>query len=64
MPKESREIALLDYTFVFNPREVWARRSDFESALATLLKTQGLEAEIIKTVGSDKRVLHIYSTKR
>jgi hypothetical protein len=57
----NKRIALLEYSFLFEPDTTWQRLSDFEDDLARFFRDNGLEAEIVKTVDGQvgNRVLWI-----
>lgn len=61
----NKNMAFLDYTFLFNPVETWQHLSQFESDLADFFATLGLEAEIVKSVNGQpgKRLLLIQRVK-
>ena len=44
------QMALLDYTFLFDPSESWSNLSQFEADLIKFFVDRGMEAETIKTV--------------
>ena len=57
MPKE---VAILEYTIIFDPSETWAHLSDMERDLAEFLKLKGLQAQIVSPLNSPtKRVLYL-----
>jgi len=61
MPTQSKTIAMLEYTFLFDPKELWRTRSDFEYDFAKFLKEYGIVAEFVPNEGGDfKRVFHLY----
>jgi hypothetical protein len=56
-----KQVACLDYTFMFDPSEVWQHASQFESSLAGYLSDMGFETQIIKPLGysSGSRIIYI-----
>lgn len=40
-----KNVALLQYTFIFDPSETWVRASDFEHTLERVLGAMGLEPQ-------------------
>lgn len=56
----SKQIALLEFSVMFDPAETWAHMYEFEASFANFLKFIGLEAEVMMPVGmGTKRVLFI-----
>lgn len=55
-----KQIAYLEYTFIFDPSEAWQSGSKFERDLADFFAAHGFEAEVVETVGNaSRRVLSI-----
>lgn len=56
-----KDVAFLEYTFMFNPVDTWQNLYQFEDQLAEFFKTKGLEANIVKTVAgqSGRRIMMI-----
>lgn len=54
-------MALLEYTFLFDPVETWQHLYQFEESLASYLAKIGFEAQVVKSVdgGNGKRVMII-----
>ena len=54
-------LALLKYSFMFNPVETWTNLYQFEQDLNAFLTAQGMEVEVIKSVegGSSDRIMFI-----
>lgn len=46
----SKEIAFLEYVFMFDPSETWSNIYDFEDQLSQFFNDKGLEAVIVNTV--------------
>ena len=55
-----KQIALLEYTFMFDPVTTWQRGSQFEKDLSDFFAAHGYEANILETTGnSNRRILYI-----
>ena len=55
-----KQLAYLEYTFIFEPQNTWQSGTAFERSLADFFAAHGLEAEIIETVGNvARRVIEI-----
>lgn len=54
-----KDVAFLEYAFMFNPNETWTHLHQFESDLADYFKTLGLEAEIVNSANGQpgKRIM-------
>ena len=51
MDKTKTEVAFLEYSFLFNPREIgWPTIQDFERDLADYFMANGVEAKVLKTI--------------
>lgn len=46
----SKKLALLEYSFLFDPKETWQHLSQFENAFAKFLKQYGMEGQIIDSI--------------
>ncbi len=56
----AKPIALLEYTFIFDPSETWSSGYQFEKTLADYYGAHGVEAEIIPTQGgTGRRVIYL-----
>jgi len=53
----AKKLAFLDYTFVFNPSETWSHLHEFEADLARHFRQVGLDAEIVRGMGSSGRTM-------
>jgi hypothetical protein len=53
----AKQLAYLDYTFVFDPSQTWSHLHEFEADLARHFKQVGLEAEIVRGMGSTGRAM-------
>lgn len=56
---KDKEVAFLEYAFMFDPSETWSNLYQFEDALAKYFDECGLEAVVVKTVTGQagKRIL-------
>ena len=56
-----KNIALLDYLFLFDPSETWSNLYQFEADLTRFFEERGLIVSVIKTVdgGTGRRILMI-----
>jgi len=45
-----KQIAFLEYAFMFDPTETFANVYDFENQLADFMKSRGYEARVLDTV--------------
>ena len=55
-----KQIALIDYTFMFDPVTTWQRGSQFERDLENFFAAHGYEAEVVETTGNtNRRILYI-----
>lgn len=56
-----KDIAFLEYAFLFDPTETWSNLYQFEQMLGKYFDTLGFDATIVKTVekGAGKRILFI-----
>lgn len=55
-----KQIAYLEYTFIFDPAETFQSGTKFEKFLADFFGDMGYEAEVVETVGNaSRRVLNI-----
>jgi hypothetical protein len=54
-----KQLAYLEYKFLFDPSETWAHVHEFESGLADYLSERGLEAQFIETVGTGTKIMLI-----
>ncbi len=54
-------IALLKYSFMFDPNETWSNLYQFESDLNMFFSGKGMEVEIVKTVEGavNDRIMYI-----
>lgn len=53
-----KKLAILEYSFLFNPENTWSTGYDFEVDLSVFFKTHGFNAEIVETTGnSGKRII-------
>lgn len=66
MAKQSKNLAFLEYSFLFDPTETWQYLSKFESDLAKFFGSLGYQAEIIRTVEGQvgRRILYIRKVKQ
>ena len=56
----AKSLAYLDYTFIFDPSEVWGNITDVEKDFGIFLSERGLEGEILVPMGVvNKRVVLI-----
>lgn len=56
----SKQIAILEYSFMFDPSETWSNGSQFEAKLADFFSAYGFEAEVIESRGgTGRRVVYI-----
>lgn len=55
------EYALIEYIFVFSPRDTWASIVEFEIAMEKFLGENGMEMQVVKNVegGNSRRMLLI-----
>lgn len=61
MPRTSKQIAYLEYTFIFDPKELWTTMQDFEYDFAKFLKQHSIQAEFVDNImGDKKRIFHLY----
>jgi len=60
-----KELAFLEYMFMLDPAGPWQHLSEFESDLRKFFIANGLEAEIVRTVGGQqgKRILFLKKKK-
>jgi hypothetical protein len=55
-----KQIAYLEYTFIFDPSETFQSGTKFEKFLSDFFNDMGYEAEVVETVGNaSRRVLSI-----
>lgn len=55
-----KQVAILEYTFLFDPEETWDSGSKFEANLADFFAAHGYEANVVETRGtSSRRVIHL-----
>lgn len=60
MASGKKQIAYLEYTFIFDPSETWQSGYKFERDLSDFFGAYGFEAEVVETVGNaSRRVLQI-----
>lgn len=60
-----KQIAILEYTFMFDPAQTYTSGTDFEVDLAVFFKSKGYEAQIVDTRGgTGRRVLWISRVDR
>ena len=54
-----QNLALLEYTFMFDPSDAWSSLYQFESTLSKFFDSLGLEAQVVKAIegGNSKRML-------
>jgi hypothetical protein len=57
----AKQVAFLEYSFIFDPVSTWQHLSQFEGDLADFFRAHGLEAEILNPVGGQvgRRILLI-----
>ena len=56
----SKQVALLEFSIMFDPSETWSHMYEFEATFAAYLKSIGLEAEVMMPVGQGtRRVIYI-----
>jgi hypothetical protein len=55
------DLAFLQYMFLFEPTSTWQHLSQFEGDLADFFRANGMEAQVVKTVGGQigQRILYI-----
>jgi hypothetical protein len=54
------KIAMLEYSFIFDPDEVWSRGWEFEIDLVDFFNSKGFKAKVIETSGNaSRRVLYV-----
>lgn len=51
----ARKIAVLEYSFIFDPSDTWSSGYEFENQLADYFAAHGIEAEIVETAGGTGR---------
>ncbi len=44
----------LEYTFIFDPAELWRTRSAFDSDLSALFKARGMQAEMVESSNKEE----------
>ena len=44
-----KNLALLDYTFLFDPSELWTNTSQFEGALYKFFEERGIDCQTVTT---------------
>jgi hypothetical protein len=56
-----KQMAFLNYTFLFDPSSTFSQAYQFEDALANFFGEYGLEATVIKTIGNPQgnKMIHI-----
>lgn len=59
-----KQVALLDYKFLFDPSECWSSVWEFESDIGKFFDACGLEAQIIKGVDGQAGARVIFLTKK
>lgn len=52
-------VALITYSFLFDPGETWAQLSSFEQDLNAYFNDRGMEARVIQPLGSGNKIIHI-----
>lgn len=61
MLKKCKDIALLEYKFIFDPNKTWGRLSEFEADLAAVFRLSGLDVELVNNANDEsERILYIY----
>ena len=56
----SKQVALLEFSIMFDPSETWSHMYEFEATFAAYLKSIGLQAEVMMPVGQGtRRVVYI-----
>lgn len=59
-----KNLAFVEYTFLFDPGEAWTRVSDLEADLGAFFSSKDLEAEIVTPVGvTSKRIIFVTKKK-
>ncbi len=55
------EYALIEYIFVFDPRDTWASLPEFEISMKRFLNEEGMDMQIVKNVegGNSRRMILI-----
>lgn len=56
-------LVILQYSFMFDPSEVWNKMSEFEADFAAYLRSKGLEAQTVTPIGASQKVLIIQKQK-
>ena len=57
----AKKLAYLEYCFLFDPGQLWTRASEFDKELLNFFEINGMDAEIITTVGSTaKKMIYLY----
>ena len=51
----SKQVALLEFSIMFDRRETWSHMYEFEATFAAYLKSIGLQAEVMMPVGQGTR---------
>lgn len=52
-------VALLTYSFLFDPSETWQQLSQFEQDLNAYFNDRGMEARVIQPLGAGNKIIHI-----
>lgn len=56
----AKQIALLEYTFMFDPTNTWQHGTQFEKDLGDFFAAHGFEANLVETRGnSNRRIFYI-----
>lgn len=60
----AKKIAILEYSFIFDPSETWPSGYEFESSLAQYYAKYGIECQIVETAGgTGRRVIYLSKGK-
>ncbi len=51
----AKKIAILEYSFIFDPSDTWSSGYEFENQLADYFAAHGIEAQIVETAGGTGR---------
>ena len=60
----SKQLAYLEYSFMFDPGELWVSGSEFEKKLAEFFRTLDVEASTVDVVNGARRIFYLYKIER
>lgn len=52
-------VALLTYSFLFDPADTWQQLSQFEQDLNAYFNDRGMQCQVIQPLGAGNKIIHI-----